>query len=278
MFSPDSTFKQLITDILYNGSKSGQLRPVYSDGSHAKTLYMTNTCLFYNLADGSFPITQLRPIPWKSAIKEMLTIYQTQEHTVEAFEKNGVNWWDKWAIDDEGNLGQRYGATVARYKIIDKLLKGLEDNPYNRRNIINLWQYADLEETDGLFPCAFQVMFDVRPDGDSFFLDCTLVQRSSDILVAMHINEIQYVALQMMIAKNFGWKVGSFSHYIQNCHIYDNQIDQANELLGRKIPSTKPYLKLNVPDETNFYDIKADDFELVDYDPVKPNLTFDLAI
>ena len=35
---------------------------------------------------------------------------------------------------------------------------------------------------------------------------------------------------------------------------------------------------LNVPDGTNFFDIKAEDFELVDYNPVKPQLKFDLAI
>ena len=40
----------------------------------------------------------------------------------------------------------------------------------------------------------------------------------------------------------------------------------------------QPRLVLNVPDETNFFDIKPEDFELVDYDPVKPQLKFDLAI
>lgn len=34
----------------------------------------------------------------------------------------------------------------------------------------------------------------------------------------------------------------------------------------------------HVADGTNFFDIKPEDFELVDYDPVKPQLKFDLAI
>ncbi|NCE77355.1 thymidylate synthase, partial [Anaerotruncus sp. X29] len=37
-------------------------------------------------------------------------------------------------------------------------------------------------------------------------------------------------------------------------------------------------LVLNVPDGTNFYDIKPEDFELVDYKPHTPQLQFDLAI
>lgn len=275
----DVNFRRLLESIILEGYNSGELRPVYEDGTQAKTFYLTNVCLNYPLNAGVFPITQLRPIAWKSAIKEMMVIYQKQEHTAQAFEESGVNWWKHWAIDDKGNLGQRYGATVRKYNIIDRLLKGLEENPYNRRNIINLWQYEDLDSTDGLYPCAFQVMFDVRPTKDSFLLDCTLVQRSSDVLTALHINEIQYVALQMMIAKHFGWEVGQFSHYIQNAHIYTNQEKALEALLDRKIENNdiQPKLLLNCEPKTNFYDIKIEDFELIDYEPIKPQIEIPLA-
>jgi len=49
-------------------------------------------------------------------------------------------------------------------------------------------------------------------------------------------------------------------------------------LLRREPTDCAPRLILNVPDGTNFFDIKADDFELINYDPVKPQLKFDLAI
>ena len=77
-------------------------------------------------------------------------------------------------------------------------------------------------------------------DGE-IYLDATLTQRSNDMLVAHHINAMQYVALQMMIAKHFGWKVGKFFYFINNLHIYDNQFEQAEELLRRgavKLPTT----------------------------------------
>ena len=127
-------------------------------------------------------------------------------------------------------------------------------------------------------PCAFQTMYDVRRVGSDIYLDATLTQRSNDMLVSHHINAMQYVALQMMIAKHFGWKVGKFFYFVNNLHIYDNQFEQAQELLRRDPTDCKPRLVLNVPDGTNFFDIKPDDLELVDYDPVKPQLTFDLAI
>ena len=128
-------------------------------------------------------------------------------------------------------------------------------------------------------PCAFQTMFDVRREADGqIYLDATLIQRSNDMLVAHHINAMQYVALQMMLAKHFSWKVGKFFYFVNNLHIYDNQFEQANELLSRTGSEKEPRLILNVPDGTNFFDIKPEDFELVDYEPVTPQLKFDLAI
>lgn len=102
---------------------------------------------------------------------------------------------------------------------------------------------------------------------------------SNDVAVAQHMDTIQYVALQMMIAKHFGWKVGKFTFFVMNAHIYDNQFEQANELLSREDETgVEPRLVLNVPDGTNFYDIKPEDFEMVDYNPITPQLKFDLAI
>ncbi len=89
---------------------------------------------------------------------------------------------------------------------------------------------------------------------------------------------MQYVALQMMVAKHFGWKVGTFSWNVMNVHIYDRFIPQAKELLSREPKDTNPRLILNVPDGTNYKDIKAEDFELVDYEPIKPQLKFDIAL
>ena len=154
----------------------------------------------------------------------------------------------------------------------------IKENPWNRRNIISLWDYQAFDETDGLLPCAFQTMFDVRRVDGEIYLDATLTQRSNDMLVAHHINAMQYVALQMMIAKHFSWKVGKFFYYINNLHIYDNQFEQAQELLKRKPSDCQPRLVLNVPDRTNFFDIRPEDFVLEDYHPVKPQLKFDLAI
>ena len=279
MTKADTIFKEYIRKIMEEGVWSEQARPKYKDGRTANSKYITGAFMEFDLAKGEFPITTLRPIAIKSAIKEMLWIYQDQSNRLDVLEeKYNVHYWNDWEVGDSQTIGQRYGAVVKKHDITNKILKQLEANPWNRRNIISLWDYDAFEETDGLLPCAFQTMFDVRRVDGEIYLDATLTQRSNDMLVAHHINAMQYVALQMMIAKHFGWKVGMFFYFINNLHIYDNQFEQAEELLRREPSDCQPHLVLNVPDGTNFFDIKPEDFELVDYDPVKPQLKFDLAI
>ena len=279
MTKADTIFKENIRKIMEEGVWSEQARPKYKDGRTANSKYITGAFMEFDLAKGEFPITTLRPIAIKSAIKDMLWIYQDQSNSLDLLEdKYNVHYWNDWEVGDSRTIGQRYGAVVKKHDITNKILKQLEANPWNRRNIISLWDYDAFEETEGLLPCAFQTMFDVRRVDGEIYLDATLTQRSNDMLVAHHINAMQYVALQMMIAKHFGWKVGKFFYFINNLHIYDNQFEQAEELLRRESSNCQPRLVLNVPDGTNFFDIKPEDFELVDYDPVKPQLKFDLAI
>ncbi|AXQ78806.1 thymidylate synthase [Streptococcus chenjunshii] len=279
MTKADLIFKENISKIMEEGVFSEQARPKYKDGTTANSKYITGAFAEYDLAKGEFPITTLRPIAVKSAIKEIFWIYQDQSNELSVLnDKYGVTYWNDWEVGKTGNIGQRYGAVVKKHHIIDKILKQLADNPWNRRNVISLWDYEAFEASEGLYPCAFQTMFDVRRVDGDIYLDATLTQRSNDMLVAHHINAMQYVALQMMVAKHFGWKVGKFFYFINNLHIYDNQFEQAEELLRRTPAACQPRLLLNVPDGTDFFAIKPDDFELVDYKPVKPQLKFDLAI
>ncbi|MDT9565271.1 thymidylate synthase [Streptococcus mutans] len=279
MSKADFIFKKNIKKILTDGVWSEQARPKYKNGKTANSKYITGAFAEYDLAKGEFPITTLRPIAIKSAIKEVFWIYQDQTNKLAILnDKYGVRYWNDWEVKQTGTIGERYGAIVKKHDIMNKILKQLEENPWNRRNVISLWDYEAFEKTEGLLPCAFQTMFDVRRVNGEIYLDATLTQRSNDMLVAHHINAMQYVALQMMIAKHFGWKVGKFFYFVNNLHIYDNQFEQAEELLRREPVVCQPHLVLNVPNKTNFFDIKPEDFELLDYEPVKPQLKFDLAI
>ena len=159
MTKADTIFKENIERILKDGVFSEQARPKYKDGTVANSKYVTGAFAEYDLSMGEFPITTLRPIAIKSAIKEVLWIYQDQSNSLDILnDKYNVHYWNDWEVGDTGTIGERYGAVVKKHDIINKILKQLEANPWNRRNIISLWDYQAFEETDGLLPCAFQTL------------------------------------------------------------------------------------------------------------------------
>lgn len=272
----DSIFKNNLREIIETGeSTEGQkVRPIYKDGAPAHTIYINQVVEKYDISKGELPITTLRPIAWKSAIKEILWIYQDQSNDLSILEdKHGIMWWRDWEVDKSNTIGQRYGATVKKYDLMNKLLEGLKNEPYTRRHIIDLYQYSDFESTNGLYPCAFLTVWSVRGS----YLDLTLHQRSSDYCTAGHINKVQYVALLMMVARHVGLQPGNFMHVVDNLHIYDRHMDNAKELNKREASSKQPKLILN-EEKTNFYDFTIDDFTMIDYEPVKPQLKFELGI
>ena len=272
-----------ICDILSEGYKDVNPRPKYTDGTPAHTISINQVMRKYDLSKGEFPICTLRPMAWKTAIREIFTIYQKPTNDISEMEKMNINWWKPWDIGD-GTIGQRYGATVKRYDLVNKLIKDIETNPYGRRKIMSLWQETDLAETEGLAPCAFLTMWNVRGE----YLDMTLIQRSGDMLTASGaggMNEIQYAALLMMIARHTGYKAGVFCHFVQNEQIYDRHEEQAIEIFNRfkkllvheEDKIIRPELVLN-PEKNNFYDFTIEDFTLLDYEPIRPQLKLDLGI
>lgn len=284
MTNADHEMYELINNILDNGYKDINPRPKYADGTPAHTISVNHTVRQYDLSIGEFPICTLRPIAWKTGIKEIFTIYQKPTNELVEMEKMGVKWWKDWDIGD-GTIGQRYGATVSRYDLINNLIKDIQDNPYGRRKVVSLWQETDLRETPGLAPCAFLTIWNVRSE----YLDMIMIQRSGDMLTASGpgcVNEVQYAALLMMIARHTGYKPGVFTHVVANEQIYDRHIDVAKEMLKRYderypkyviIKQPKPVLVLN-EEKTNFYDITIEDFTMENYYPMEPQFKLELGI
>ena len=277
--------KYLISDIhniLDNGYLDKNPRPVYEDGTPAHTISVNHVVRKYDLSKGEFPICTLRPQAWKTGIREIFTIYRNPTNVLSEMEEMGVTWWGPWDIGD-GTIGQRYGATVKRYDLINNLIADIKKDPYGRRKVVSLWQENDLRETAGLAPCAFLTIWNVRRGG---FLDMAMIQRSGDMLTASGaggVNEIQYAALLMMVAKVTGYEPGVFTHFVANEQIYDRHVDNANEILRRAAekadePGEGPRLVLHKDAGCEFTDITLDDFEMTDYAPVRPQLKFELGI
>ena len=93
-----------------------------------------------------------------------------------------------------------------------------------------------------------------------------LIQRSGDSIAAAGfggINTIQYYFLLAMVAQVTGYKIGKFTHLINNLHIYDKHFEYVDDLLTAK-EYEPPKLWVN-PEITNFYDFTDEDIKLIDY-------------
>lgn len=204
-----------------------------------------------------FPILTTKFVAFKTAVKELLWIFQQQSNNIGKLHEQNVHIWDEWALDDN-TIGTSYGWVIKKFNQVDKLIDGLKNNPQDRRMVINLWQIPYLD-TGALYPCCLMTMWDVS-DGK---LNCMLVQRSGDWGLGVPFNTTQYAVLTHLFAQVTDLKPGLFTHVINNAHIYENQIEAMKLQMQRK-DYPPPNLILNC-DIKNFYDFKIDDINLSDY-------------
>ncbi len=283
----DIYHKEMLRRIMSDGFLDENPRPRYADGTPAHTMSVNHAIQVYDLQRGECPIETLRPIAWKSAVKEILWIYQMQSNKLSDLHDLGIKYWDDWDIGD-GTIGCRYGATVKRHNLIEKLLDGLVNDPFGRRHIMNMWQEDDFSDetggtTKGLNPCCYETIWNVRRDKEGvMYLDMLMNQRSSDYETSCAINELQYIALQMMVARHCGYRPGVFTHVMENIQIYDRHFEQTMEIVNRTPIDCKARLRI-VNGKKDFFKFTIDDFEMTDYplDEIKeknPQLKFELGI
>lgn len=263
MSQADVLFVKMCRNILENGySSQGQLvRPKWEDGTPAHTVKTFGVVNRYDLSK-EFPALTLRPTAIRSAVDELLWIWQKKSNNT-----NELNSciWDEWA-DCNGSIGKAYGYQLGvKYRFphgemdqVDNVLWQLKNSPYSRRIMTNIFNFSDLMEM-GLEPCAYSMTFNVTGDR----LNAILNQRSQDILAANNWNVVQYSVLVHMFAQVSGLKPGELVHVISDAHIYDRHIPIIQEMIER-IQYPSPQFRLN-PDIRDFYDFKVDDLIIENY-------------
>lgn len=272
----DQIFINTCRDILDNGISDEDLpvRPHWLDGTPAHTIKKFCIVNRYDLSK-EFPIITLRRTAFKSAIDEILWIWQKKSNNVHDLNSH---IWDSWA-DETGSIGKAYGYQLGVKSIypegefdqVDRVLFDLKNNPSSRRILTNIYNFQDLHEMH-LYPCAYSMTFNVTGNK----LNGILNQRSQDTLTANNWNVVQYAVLLHMFAQVSGLEVGEFVHVISDAHIYDRHVPIVEEILKNpQYPA--PTFKMN-KDVKNFYDFTVDDFELENYQYTKLEKKIEVAI
>lgn len=272
----DQIFIETCRNILDNGisDENLEVRPKWLDGTPAHTIKKFCIVNRYDLSK-EFPIITLRRTAFKSAIDEILWIWQKKSNNVHDLNSH---IWDSWA-DETGSIGKAYGYQLGKKSVypegefdqVDRVLYDLKHNPQSRRILTNIYNFEDLHEMH-LYPCAYSMTFNVIGNK----LNGILNQRSQDTLTANNWNVVQYAVLLHMFAQVSGLEAGEFVHVISDAHIYDRHIPIVEEILKNpQYPA--PTFKMN-KDVKNFYDFTVDDFELENYQYTKLDKKIEVAI
>lgn len=320
MNKADKYLKETITEILKEGQWDKNPRTRWADKTVAYSKFVTQKVYQYDISKGEFPINTLRTTALKGAFHDIEAIYLKQTNILEEMHPSIHSWWKDFSIRkqliDDGmgqpfwttniwrktdheevlkdvhSIGNTYGHTVKRYKLVDKLLKGLEENPFGRRHKMSLWQEQQvIDDPKALEPCAGLTLWSVREDFMEFdtfmpvdnvddariyyrYIDLTLIQRSQDYLTTASINPAQYTMLAMMICNHLTFKtgikyeVGKLLHIVQNAHIYDRHLDCAKEILERESTGLRPKIEL-ICEPKDFYSHTIEDFKFSGLEGIK---------
>ena len=263
--------------------------------SAAQTIRLPHQILQFDLSE-EFPILTSKKVAFKSAVLELLWIYQAASNDVCWLKERGVKIWDEWEIAEDGSyqgrnlnqifaekhplepktdfahtIGTAYGWIVNRYDLIRNLIETLKENPGNRRMVLSLWQNEWLE-TAALPSCVWNSQWNLI-DGK---LNLLVTSRSSDVPLGLPFNVVQYAVLCHLIARTVGATPGQFTFITNDAHIYENQIDGIKEQIDRYDKAVKsgalpsaPTLWLN-PEVSDFFafdnsrelkDIKLENYE-----------------
>ena len=259
----DQIFVQNCKDILAHGvwDTDCPVRPKWDDGSPAHTIKLFGVINRYDLRK-EFPILTVRRTYWKTAVDELLWIWQKKSNNIHDLRSHV---WDEWA-DADGSIGKAYGYQMGvkhQYKEgmmdqVDRVIYDLKHDPASRRIMTNLYNHHDLSEM-ALYPCAYSMTFNVS--GNT--LNAILNQRSQDMLTANGWNVTQYAVLLHMIAQVSGLEAGELVHVIADAHIYDRHVPAVEKLLeAKQSPAPKFIIDQSV---TDFYAFTRDSFRLEGY-------------
>ena len=271
MTEADKNFKETCKKILEEGysSEGTGVRTHWSDGTEANYISIVGVTNVYDVGK-EFPMITLRnnTNQIKKAIDEILWIWQKKSNDVRDLNSH---IWDQWAGEDH-TIGKAYGYQMGKkhkFKIkgeivemdqVDYVRDQIKNNPASRRIMTNIFDFDDLKDMN-LEPCAYGTQWLVKGG----MLHLILNQRSQDMLAANGWNVMQYAALLCMMAREAGLEVGTLTHNIGDCHIYDRHIPLVKQLLEAEGMDVHPKLVINNP-SNNFYDFKVEDFEIQGYD------------
>lgn len=297
MKHPEEQYLEILRTLIETGDER-------IDRTGVGTRALFGSTMRFDLSEG-FPAFTTKKVFWKTAFKEMLWMLSGGRNIRELLQQN-VRIWTDWPlkryrqqtgqnisesefesriIADEtfaqrwGDLGPVYGYQWRHWQNynggevdqVRSVIEGLKSNPGSRRLLWEGWNVAEIDQM-ALPPCHKTYQFFVSSDRK---LSCALVQRSADVMLGVPFNVVNAALVTHLLAEECGYEVGTLTWFGCDVHLYLNHIEQAKLQLTRT-PKALPQLQIKNK-RSSIFDYRADDFELVGYDP-HPHIAAPVAV
>jgi len=246
-------YHDLLRSILANGH-------VHQDRTGVGTISHFGHQARFDLREG-FPIVTTKKIPFRWVAEELFWFLSgdTNEANLRA---RGVDIWAEWADEahtqlferNAGDLGPVYGylwrsfgGDYPKHNGVDQIANLVDEirrNPNSRRLIVTGWDPRQADRV-ALPPC--HTLFQFKVENESV-LHCQLYQRSADAFLGVPFNISSYALLMHLVAHVTGLEVGEFVYTLGDYHIYQNHLEQVEEILTR---APYPLPRLEIVDEGN---------------------------
>lgn len=266
-------YQDLLRNILSNGTR-------HEDRTGVGTISTFGYQTRFNLREG-FPIVTTKRVPFRWIAEELFWFLSgsTDERELNA---RGVDIWSEWATAEQtarfgresGDLGPVYGYLWRSFggdypqmngiDQIARLIREIETNPNSRRLIVTGWNPETCDDV-ALPPCHTLFQFKIE-NGKT--LHCQLYQRSADAFLGVPFNISSYALLTHLIAHVCGLTPGDFIHTFGDLHIYQNHLEQVEELLAREpmpLPSLEFINAQNLLGLDGLLNFKFETLKLINY-------------
>ena len=133
--------------------------------------------------------------------------------------------WERMA-DEQGNVNSNYGWQWQRNQQLDYVIEALKEHE-TRQAAISIYDAKEWESYTNDTPCTYAVQFTVL----NHKLNMSVVMRSNDLWYGFCNDQYQFSNLQMLVANETGYDVGTYYHFAHNLHLYNDKLPEQEEMM-----------------------------------------------
>ena len=134
--------------------------------------------------------------------------------------------WKRMA-DKHGNVNSNYGCQWQREDQLESIIYQLKNNPETRQAAISIYDAKECKDYVNDTPCTYAVQFTILNNK----LNMSVVMRSNDLWYGFCNDQYQFSNLQMLVAHETGYDVGTYYHFAHNLHLYNDKLPEQKEMM-----------------------------------------------